>query len=110
MQRAKLYAIFWIPAALQNGGTTGMSVAYQNLQMRLLADYTGHGIDNINTQYYQIIGPTTTYIQNAAGLSLASGLAGVFVDNSPYPASGCSDTATPATALPTRRSRRKSRR
>ena len=24
MQRAKLYAIFWIPAALQNGGSTGM--------------------------------------------------------------------------------------
>jgi hypothetical protein len=31
MQRAKLYAIFWIPSALQNGGTTSMSV---------LADYT----------------------------------------------------------------------
>jgi hypothetical protein len=99
MQRAKLYAIFWIPAALQNGGTTGMSVAYQNLQTRLLADYTGHGIDNINTQYYQIVGATTTYIQNAAGVSLASGLAGFTVDNAPYPASGCSDTATPGNCI-----------
>jgi hypothetical protein len=67
-----------------------MSVAYQNLQTRLLADYTANGIDNINTQYYQIIGPTTTYIQNAAGVILTNGLAGFTVDNAPYPASGCS--------------------
>jgi hypothetical protein len=95
MQRAKLYAIFWIPAALQNGGTTGMSVAYQNLQTRLLADYTAHGIDNINnTQYYQVVGGTATYIQNAAGVILTSGL-----DNAPYPASGCSDSATPGNCI-----------
>jgi len=99
MQRAKLYAIFWIPAALQNGGTTGMSVAYQNLQTRLLADYTAHGIDNINTQYYQVVGGTATYIQNAAGVILTSGLAGFTVDNAPYPASGCSDTATPGNCI-----------
>ncbi|MDQ6703049.1 MAG: hypothetical protein M3Z96_08110 [Pseudomonadota bacterium] len=99
MRRATLYAIFWIPAALQNGGPTGMSVAYQNLQTRLLADYPGHGIDNNNTQYYEIIGSTTTYIQNAAGLSLASGLGGFFIDTSPYPASGCNDTATPRNCI-----------
>jgi hypothetical protein len=99
MGRAKLYAIFWIPASLQNSGTTGMSVAYQDLQKRLLADYTGHGIDNINTQYYQILGSTTTYIQNAAGVSFANGLAGFFVDSSPYPASGCSDSATPGNCI-----------
>jgi len=99
MQRAKLYAIFWIPTALQNGGTTGMSVAYQNLQKRLLADYTANGIDNINTQYYQIVGTTTTYIQNAAGVILTNGLAGSFVDSAPYPASGCSDAATPGNCI-----------
>jgi hypothetical protein len=98
MQRAKLYAIFWIPAALQNGGSTGMPVAYQNLQTRLLADYTANGIDNNNTQYYQIIGPTT-YIQNAAGVILNNGLAGFAVDNAPYPASGCFDTATPGNCI-----------
>ena len=99
MQRAKLYAIFWIPAALQNGGSTGMPVAYQNLQTRLLADYTANGIDNNNTQYYEIIGATKTYIQNAAGVGLASGLAGFTVDNAPYPASGCSDPATPGNCI-----------
>jgi len=99
MQRAKLYAIFWIPAALQNGGSTGIPVAYQNLQTRLLADYTANGIDNNNTQYYQIIGATTTYIQSAAGVILTNGLAGFTVDNAPYPASGCSDTATPGNCI-----------
>jgi hypothetical protein len=84
---------------LQNGGSTGMSVAYQNLQTRLLADYTANGIDNINTQYYQIIGATTTYIQNAAGVILTNGLAGFTVDNAPYPASGCSDSATPGNCI-----------
>jgi hypothetical protein len=99
MRRANLYAIFWIPAALQNSGTTGMSLAYQNLQTRLLADYTGHGIDNNNTQYYQILGATTTYIQNAPGAIPTSGLAGFTFDNAPYPASGCSDAATPGNCI-----------
>ena len=99
MPRVKLYAIFWIPAALQNGGPTGMPVAYQNLQTRLLADYTANGIDNNNTQYYQIIGAAATFIQNAAGVNLASGLAGFTVDNAPYPASGCSDAATPGNCI-----------
>jgi hypothetical protein len=98
MQRAELYAIFWIPAALQNGGPTALSVPYQNLQRRLLADYTANGIDNNNTQYYQIVGSTTTYIQNAAG-GLTNGLAGSFVDTSPYPASGCFDSATPGNCI-----------
>ena len=60
VQRAKLYAIFWIPAALQNGGPTGLSVACQNLQTRLLADQTAHSIDNNNTQYCEIVGATAT--------------------------------------------------
>jgi hypothetical protein len=57
------------------------------------------GIDNNNTQYYQILGSTTTYIQNAAGVILTNGFAGSFVDNAPYPASGCSDTATPSNCI-----------
>jgi hypothetical protein len=99
MRRANLYAIFWIPAALQTGGATGMPVAYQNLQTRLLTDYTSHGIDNNNTQYYEILGATTVYIQNAAGAIVTSGFAGSFVDNAPYPVSGCSDTATPGNCI-----------
>ena len=99
MRRANFFAIFWIPPTLQNGGPTGMSVAYQNLQKRLLADYTAHGIDNTNTQYYEILGSTKAYIQNAAGLQLATGIADSFVDNSPYPASGCSDAVTPGNCI-----------
>jgi hypothetical protein len=99
MRRANFFAIFWIPPTLQNGGPTGMSVAYRNLQTRLLADYTANGIDNNNVQYYEILGSNKAYIQNAAGLQLASGLAGVFVDNSPYPASGCTDAATPGNCI-----------
>jgi hypothetical protein len=99
MRRGSLFAIFWIPPTLQNGGPTGMSTAYQNLQTRLLADYTANGIDNNNVQYYQILGSTKSYIKNIAGLNLSNGLAGVFVDHSPYPASGCSDLATPGNCI-----------
>ena len=99
MTRTTFYAIFWIPAMLQNGGATSMSAAYQNLQARLLADYPNHGLDNINTQYFQIIGSTKTFIQNSAGLSLTSGLKDSFVDTAPYPASGCSDSATPGNCI-----------
>jgi hypothetical protein len=98
MRRANFFAIFWIPPTLQNGGPTDIPVAYQNLQTRLLADYTANGIDNNNVQYYEILGTTKSYIQNAAGLQLANGLAGVFVDNSPYPASG-TDTFTPGNCI-----------
>lgn len=44
-------------------------------------------------------GPLRLTIQNAAGVILTSGLAGVAVDNAPYPASGCSDTATPGNCI-----------
>src|ERR1700736_6721824 len=75
MRRANFFAIFWIPPTLQNGGPTGIPGAYQTLQKRLLADYTAHGIDNTNTQYYEILGTTKSYIQNAAGLQLPNGFA-----------------------------------
>jgi hypothetical protein len=90
MPSATLYAIYWIPASgkLQNGNPTIMSAAYQNLQTRFLTDYPGHGLVNILTQYYQL-GFTPPWI------STAGGLGGVAVDTSPYPASGCTDTATP---------------
>jgi len=99
MRRTNLFAIFWIPPTLQNGGATGMSVAYQNLQTRLLADYTANGIDNNNVQYYEIVGSTNSYIKNAAGVQLPNSFAGSFVDTSPYPASGCTDTFTPGNCI-----------
>jgi hypothetical protein len=92
MTATNTYAIFWVPPTLQNGGATSMSAAYQNIQKNVLADYAAHGIDNNNTQYYQ--GSTTKkYIQNSGKL------AGSYVDTSAYPASGCSDTATPGNCI-----------
>jgi hypothetical protein len=92
MQSVTTFAIFWIPAALQNGAPTGMSPTYRPILKRLLTDYPGHGINNNSTQYSQVIG-TTTYIHNAGKFG------GAFLDTSPYPASGCADPATPGNCL-----------
>jgi hypothetical protein len=89
------YAIFWLPASgkLQNGSATSMSAHYQTVQKNLLGDYPAHGIDNNNTQYYQIVGTVKTYLQNKGSLG------GSYVDTSAYPASGCSDSATPGNCI-----------
>ncbi len=93
MQNPTLYAIFWLPPALQNGGPTKFPVHNAIVNYGLLGNYASHGIDNINTQYFQIVGSTTTYIQNAGSLG------GYAIDTSPYPASGCSDFATPGNCI-----------
>jgi hypothetical protein len=93
MRTAALYAIFWLPPALQNGGATSIPLHYAQLQIQHLLDYPFHGIDNINTQYYQIVGSTKTYILNAGSFG------GFAVDNSPYPASGCTDSFTPGNCI-----------
>ena len=87
------YAIFWVPAKLQNGGATGMTAHYQAVLKNVLGDYSGHGLDNNNTQYYQIVGTVTSYIQNKGGF------AGSYIDTTAYPASGCSDSATPGNCI-----------
>ena len=91
MLSATTYAIFWIPSSglLQDGRTrTSMSAHYQLVQENLLAQYPGHGVDNNNTQYFQIVNGSTNYIDNVAGLG------GFYVDTSSYPASGCTDPFT----------------
>jgi hypothetical protein len=70
-----------------------MTAHYQTVQTNLLTDYPRHGIDNNNTQYYQIVGGKTSYIQNSGNLG------GFFVDTAPYPASGCTDSATPGNCI-----------
>ena len=89
------YAIFWIPASgkLQNGGATSMTAHYQTVNKNMLGDYPGHGLDNNNTQYYQISSKTTQYIQNKGGLAAS------YVDTDSYPSSGCSDSATPGNCI-----------
>jgi hypothetical protein len=91
MPNVTTYAIFWIPPHLQNSSPTSMSATYRSLLTRFLTDYPGHGIDNNNTQYSQT-GPTK-YIHNSGAFG------GAFVDTSLYPASGCSDPATPGNCL-----------
>jgi hypothetical protein len=93
MRVATIYTIFWVPQRLQNGAATAMSASYQSLQERLLAHYPGYGLGNNNTQYYQIIGGITTYIRNAGRFG------GSYYDTSPYPASGCTDSATPGNCI-----------
>jgi hypothetical protein len=95
MSNASIYAIFWLPASgkLQNGNLTSMSTHYQTVQKNLLNDYGGHGIDNNNTQYYQIMGMNTTYIHNSGSF------AGFYVDTDAYPASGCIDSYTPGDCI-----------
>jgi hypothetical protein len=87
------YAIFWEPATLQNGSATSVSSTFNSLVQRYFGDVGGSGLYQNNTQYYQISGGVTQYIVQS------STLGGVYVDTSPYPASACSDSATPGNCL-----------
>ncbi len=88
MPSVSIYTIYWKPATLQNGSSTGYSALYQSVINNFANDYTGHGIANNSTQYYQIIGGVTTYIKTTGGS------AGSYLDTNPYPASGCTDSVT----------------
>jgi hypothetical protein len=89
-----IYEIFWGPPTLQNGGATGFSAQYGTVQFNLAAYYgQGHGLASNNTQYYEISGSTTTYIQAWGGLVT------YYVDSAAYPASGCTDTLTPGNCI-----------
>jgi hypothetical protein len=87
------YAIFWVPAKLQNGGATSMTAHYQLVESNMLRDYEAHGLDNNNTQYYQVVSNVKQYIQNKGAFG------GSYVDTDPFPASGCSDSATPGDCI-----------
>jgi hypothetical protein len=89
----QIYTIFWIPSQLQNGGSTGFSPQYALLQILNAAYLPSHGLLNIATQYYQTSGGTTSYIQNFGYW------AGYAVDTNPFPASGCTDSATPGNCI-----------
>lgn len=89
----QIYEIFWLPSALQNHGTTGYSPNYGILQILLGAYLPGHGLLNLATQYYQTSGTTSAYVQNFGYL------AGIYADTSPYPASSCTNSATPGNCI-----------
>lgn len=85
----RLFLIFWGPPTLQNGNPTGFSASYIPVTVKTAVGYAGHGLANNNTQYYQTISGTTTYISSLGGA------AGLYYDSSAFPSSGCSDAATP---------------
>lgn len=89
MTSPTVYAIFWAPPTLQDGSATTLSAAYQTVQTNMLKEYFGHGIANNNTQYYQVVGTTKTYIKNSGKFG------GSFVDTSVYPGKDCTDPAVP---------------
>ncbi|MFZ0930064.1 MAG: hypothetical protein WAN11_15770 [Syntrophobacteraceae bacterium] len=95
MSNVTIYAIFWLPSSskLQNRASTTIPVHYRTVLENMLADYPGHGIDNNNTQYYQTVGGTTTYIGNSGGFG------GSYLDTRAYPASICTDIATPGNCI-----------
>jgi hypothetical protein len=88
MTGVTLYAIFWVPAKLQNGNPTSLTAKYESVAKQFLADYPYHGIANNSTQYYSTKSGINTYFVGIGGL------AGSVVDTDPYPASGCTDGVT----------------
>ena len=93
MKKNLTYAIFWQPATLQNGKATTVSATYDSLLTRYLQDIGGSGLENSTTQYYQVVNGAKQPITNSSAFQ------GSWVDTSPYPASGCSDSATPGNCL-----------
>jgi hypothetical protein len=88
-----VYVIFWAPAHLQNGATTGFSAKYGTINYLHPAWIPANSLFNITTQYYQTISGTTSYIINAGYL------AGIYVTSDALPASGCNDSATPGNCI-----------
>ena len=93
MTGLNMYAIFWVPPKLQNGSPASLTAKYETVAKQFLADYPYHGIANNSTQYYSIKSGVTTYFAGIGGL-VAS-----VVDTNPYPASACTDSATPGNCI-----------
>ena len=96
MTTPKVYAIFWLPssAKLQDGlTTTTLPAHYQTVVKNFFGDYPSHTLASNNTQYFQVIGTAKTFIHGGGSFG------GAFVDTDPYPASGCSDSATPGNCI-----------
>jgi eukaryotic-like serine/threonine-protein kinase len=89
MQTNVNYAIFWEPATLQDSSSTHVSATYNSLISRYFNDIGGSGLYGNNTQYHD----TGNHILNN------STLGGTWIDTSTYPASTCSDSATPSNCL-----------
>ena len=100
MPKITLFTIYWLPATLPNGQPATMVSGYQTILNQLAADYVGHDISSITTQYYQTISGATTYVSGLPSEVTSTGsLGGTYVDTDPYPASVCSMAAFPGNCL-----------
>jgi hypothetical protein len=94
MTSLEVYSIYWAPAHLQSGAAASMPTAYQSFLTQLAADYSGHSLSSIASQYYQTIGGVTQYISGLTGGTGSLGSdAATYVDSNSYPASKCTPTA-----------------
>jgi hypothetical protein len=76
MPTMAVYSIYWVPPG------RSVAPAYQSLLNRYFQDVGGSALYRILTQYYQE--PPREYVKNV------SGLAGTWVDTTPYPNNGVS--------------------
>ncbi len=93
MLKTNTYAIFWEPKKLQSGEPGYVAPGYNKGILQYFNDIGGTGLYNINTQYYQ------TNNGNQQNMKNVSALADSWVDTGAYPASGCTDPATPGNCL-----------
>ena len=99
MPSIEVYNIFWV-GKLQGGGTATLTAHYQTVANDFASDYAGHSIDSILTQYYQTPQPNSlNYIHGLSTAGTAGSYAGSVIDTDPFPASGCTDTATPKNCI-----------
>ena len=91
MTALNVYLIFWTPSHLQSGAAAPvMSATYQSLVTRMAADYSGHSLSSVTTQYYQTINSVTTYVSGLLGVIGGNGdELGTDVDTNNYPVSKC---------------------
>ena len=83
MQKANnTVALFWIPPKLQDGHAAAVDPQYVPLVKRYFGDIGGSNLNQIATQYFQVVGGSKQHILNASKLVLAD------VSTAPYPAAG----------------------
>lgn len=100
MQKITLFTIYWLPAKLPNGQPATMVSGYQTVLNNLAADYVGHDVSSITTQYYQNIAGTIRYVSGLPSEVTTSGsLGGTYVDTDAYPAPVCKMAAFPGNCL-----------
>lgn len=89
----EIYTIYWLPSTgkLQNGAATSMAGNYMSVNNAMVQGLISNHLAGTATQYYQT-NASQTFVNQG-------GLAGTYVDTSAYPASGCTDTATPGNCV-----------